>query len=130
MIICNMSNLLFNFTNFYIIVCLFSTAVNAELVAKPVILGIFLSISVFLAFKSAFLVRSLVSGIFLSASLIFFSTSDLSVSYVVFKTNPAVSMLFNLATDLSYTVFLTTSFFTILLILISRYLVYLLQFLS
>ena len=34
---------------------LLSTAVNAELVAKPVILGILLSISVILAFKSAFL---------------------------------------------------------------------------
>ena len=33
---------------------LFSTAVNAELVAKPVILGILFSISVILEFKSAF----------------------------------------------------------------------------
>ena len=49
------TNLLFNFTNFCIIVfltklltigILFSTAVNAELVAKPVILGILLSVSV------------------------------------------------------------------------------------
>ena len=32
---------------------LFSTAVNAELVARPVILGILPSISVILAFKSA-----------------------------------------------------------------------------
>ena len=31
-----------------------STAVNAELVANPVILGIFFSISVILAFKSVF----------------------------------------------------------------------------
>ena len=61
---------------------LFSTAVNAELVAKPVILGILFSISVILAFKSVFLASSLVSGIFLSASLIFFSKSDLSVSYL------------------------------------------------
>ena len=46
--------LLFSFTNFGVIVCfltkplslriLFSTAVNTELVAKPVILGILLSI--------------------------------------------------------------------------------------
>ena len=57
-----------------------STAVNIELVAKPVILGVLPSISVILAFKSVFLARSLVSGIFLSASLIFFSKSDLSVS--------------------------------------------------
>ena len=45
----------------------------------------------------------------------FFSKSDLSVSYVVFKTNLAVSMLSTLATNLSYSVFLTTSFFTTLL---------------
>ena len=52
---------------------LFSTAVNAELVAKLVILDVSPSISVILAFKSAFfLARSLVSGIFLSASLFFF----------------------------------------------------------
>ena len=41
--------------------------------------------------------------------------SDLSVSYLVFKTNPVISILFTLATNLSYTVFLTTSFFTTLL---------------
>ena len=46
-----MTNLIFHFTNFCVIVCffltkpltsdiLFSTAVNAELVAKPVILAI------------------------------------------------------------------------------------------
>ena len=76
--------------------------------AKPVILGILFSISAILAFKSVFLARSIVSGIF-------FSKSDLSVSYVVFKTNPVVSMSFTLATNLSYSVFLTTSFFTTLL---------------
>ena len=52
------SNFLLNFTNFCVIVCfltklltlgiLFSTAVNAELVAKPLILGILPSISVIL----------------------------------------------------------------------------------
>ena len=102
------TNLLFNSTNFCIIICfltrlltlgiLFSTAVNAELVAKPVMLGILLSVSVILEFKSAFLARSLVSGIFLSISLIFFSKSDFSVSYLVFKTNPVVSMLSTFAT--------------------------------
>ena len=51
---------------------------------------------------------------FLSVSLIFFSKSDLSVSYVAFKTNPVVSMLSTFVTNLSYTVFLTTSFFTLL----------------
>ena len=66
---------------------LFSTGVNAELVFKLVILGIFFSISLILAFKSAFSARSLVSGNCLSASLIFFPRSDLSVSYAVFKTN-------------------------------------------
>ena len=34
------------------------------------------------------------------------------MSYSVFKRNPLVSILFTLATNLSYTVFLTTSFFT------------------
>ena len=38
---------------------LFSTVVNAEFVAKPVILGILFFISVILAFKSVFLARSL-----------------------------------------------------------------------
>ena len=53
------SNFLFNFTNFCVIICffltklltsgiLFSTAVNAEVVAKPSILGILLSISLIL----------------------------------------------------------------------------------
>ena len=41
---------------------------------------------------------------------ILFSNSDLSVSHLFFKTNPLVSMLFTLATNLSYS-FLTTSFF-------------------
>ena len=117
-----MTNLLFNFTKFCIIITTklltlsisFPTAVNAELVAKPVILGILFSISVILTFKSVFLASSLVSGIYLYASLIFFTKSDLSVSSVVFKTN-VVSMLATFATNFSYTVFLTTSFFTTLL---------------
>ena len=37
------------------------------------------------------------------------------MSYVVFKTNPVVLMLFTIATNLSYTVFLAASFFTTLL---------------
>ena len=52
-----------------------------------------------------FLTRSLTSGIF-------FSNYVLSVWYLVFKTKSLVSILFTLATNLSYTVFLTTSFFT------------------
>ena len=118
-------NLIFNFTNFCIIICffftklltpgiLFSAAVNAELIARPVILGLLPSISVILAFKSVFQLDHLYQEFFLSASLIDFSKFDLSVSYVVFKTNPVVSMLFTLATNLSYSVFLTTSFFTTL----------------
>ena len=83
--------------------------------AQPVILSNLPSILVILAFKSVFLARLLVSGISLSVLLISFSKSDLSTSYVVFKTNPVVSMLFTLATNLSYTVCLTTSFFTIVL---------------
>ena len=34
------------------------------------------------------------------------------MSYLVFKTNPLVSTIFTLVTNLSYTVFLTLSFFT------------------
>ena len=83
-------------------------------------LGILPSVSVILVFKSVFLASSLVSGTFLSASLTFFCKSDLSVSYLVFKTNPVVSMLFTLATNLSYTVFLATSFFTTLLALLNH----------
>ena len=89
---------------------LFSTAVDAELVAKPLILGILLSISIILAFYSTFLTSPLVPRTFLSASLIFFSKFYLSVSYLVFKSNPLVSILFTFATNLSYTIFLTTSF--------------------
>ena len=44
-----------------------------------------------------------------------FSNSYVSVSYLVFRTNPLVSILFTLATNLSYTVFLTTSLFATLL---------------
>ena len=74
---------------------------------KPVILGILLSISITLEFKSVFLTGSLASGIFLFALIIFFSKSDLSALYLVFKTNPVVSILFTFATNLSCTVFLT-----------------------
>ena len=41
-----------------------------------------------------------------------FSGSVLSVFYLVFNTKSLVSILFTFATNLSYTVFLTTSFFT------------------
>ena len=57
------------------------------------------------------------SGIFFSASLIIFCGPDLSVSFLVFKTNRLVSKLFTLASNLSYTVFLTTFFTTSLSLL-------------
>ena len=70
------TNFLFNFTYFCVFFTklltsgiLFSTAVNAELVAKPVILGILLSISVILVFKSVFLTKLLKSGILFSTAV-------------------------------------------------------------
>ena len=51
---------------------LFSTAVNAELVAKPLILGILSYIKLTLVLKSVFLTKPLILGIFLSTLLIFF----------------------------------------------------------
>ena len=69
---------------------------------NPLILGILPSISVILA---VFITSPLVSGIL-------FSNSVLSVPYLVSKTNPLVSILFTFSTNLSWTVFSTTSFFT------------------
>ena len=110
-----MSKFIFNFSNFCVIICfltkllilgiLFSAVVNTAFAAKGLILDILPSIPVILVLQSVFLTRPLVSGFF-------FSNSDLSVSYLVFKTNALVAILFALTTDLSYTVFLTTSFFT------------------
>ena len=87
------SNFLFSVRYFSIIICfliklsisgiLFSTAVNAALVSKPVILYILPSISLTLAFNYAFLKSPILSGIFFSASLIVFSKSDFSVPYLV-----------------------------------------------
>ena len=62
---------------------LFSAAVNAEVVTKPLILGILPSISLTLVLKSDFSTRLLVSRIL-------FSNSALSVWYLAFKTNPLV----------------------------------------
>ena len=109
-----MIKFIFNFCNFCIIICffftrlltsgiLFSTAVNAAFAAKLLTFEILPPISVILVLQSVFLTKPLVSGILISIS-------DLSVSYLVFKTNVLVSILFTLATNLSYTVFLTTSF--------------------
>ena len=74
------------------------TPINAELVAKPLILAILFSISLILALQSVFLTSLLVSG------TLFFNPA-LSVSYLVFKTNPLVSILFTFSTNLSQTVF-------------------------
>ena len=65
-----------------------------------------------------FLTSLVVSGISLSASMSFFSKPDLSVSRLIFKAISLVSIVFTFATNLSYTVFLTTSLFTILLSLL------------
>ena len=40
------------------------------------------------------------------------------MTYLVFKKNPLISILFTLAANILYTVFLTTSFFTTLLTLL------------
>ena len=87
---------------------LFSTAVNAEIVANTRYL-------IFYFVNFSIVVCSLTSPL---ASEIFFFNFDLSVSYLVFKTNSLVSILFTFATNLSYTVFLPTSFFTTLLSLL------------
>ena len=75
-------------TNLLTLGILFSTVVNAVFVAKSLILGIF------------------------------FYDSVLSVLYLVFNTKSLVSVLLTSATDSSYVVFLTTSFFTALLSLV------------
>ena len=72
---------------------LFSTAVNAEFVAKPLILGILHSISVILALLSVFLTRPLYEEFYFL------------ILFLIFKTNALVSMLFTLATNLSCAVF-------------------------
>ena len=85
-------------TKLLILGILFSTAINSAFVAKLLMFGILPSMSVILALQSVFLTRRLVSGILIS---IF----DLSVSFLVFKTNMLVSILFTLATNLSYAAF-------------------------
>ena len=67
------SNSLFNFSNFCIIICFFLTIVvlgililtvaKTEFVAKPLILFILPSVSVMVALQSVFLTKPLVSGI-------------------------------------------------------------------
>ena len=80
---------------------LFSAVVNAVYVAKLVISGILFSNSV----SFAFLTKAVALWILLYNSV-------LSVLYLVFNTESLVSILFTLITNLSYTSFLTTPFFT------------------
>ena len=113
-------NFIFNFTNVCIVICLFtklltsgilfSTAVNSELVAKQVMLGILPFISVTLVLKSVFLTKLLISDIFLSILLILSSKSDPSFSYLFFLTQFVVSILSTFVTYLLYSFFLATSF--------------------
>ena len=92
---------------------LFSTEVNAGLVANTRYFTLYFSnFRILICFS---LTKPLALGIFLSTSLIFFSRSHLSVSYVAFKINPVVSILSTFVTNLLYSVFLITSFFTTLL---------------
>ena len=91
---------------------LFSTAINSELVAKPLILGILFSTSVILELKSAFTTKLVTLGILFSttskSSLLanplpcfsIFCIHKLSASYLVFKTNPVVSILSTFVTNL------------------------------
>ena len=67
------------------------------------------------AVKADFLAKSLTSGIFLSILLILSSKSYPYFSYLVFETKFVVSIPFTLLTNLSYSVFFTTSFLTTLL---------------
>ena len=93
---------------------LFSTTVKADFVAKSLISGILPYISVTLALKSVFLTKLVASGIFLSILSILSSKSDPSFSYLVLETNFVLSIPFTLATNLSYSVFLITSYLTTL----------------
>ena len=88
-------------TKFLTLNILFSTIVNAVFVAKLLTSGILFPNSV----SFAYLTRLLTSGIL-------FSNSILSVLYLVFNRKSVVSILFPFPTNLSYTVFLTISFFT------------------
>ena len=76
------------------------TEVSGEFVAKPLILGILLSILVILTLQFVFLTSLPVSTMLLSVSIILFSKSDLSVSYLIFQTSSLVSILFYFANNL------------------------------
>ena len=79
--------------------------------AKPLISGILFSSAV----KVDFLTKSLMSGIFFSILSILSSKSDPSFSYLFLETKFVASISFTLLTNLSYSVFFTTSFLTTLL---------------
>ena len=89
---------------------LFSTAANADFVANPLMVGIFPSTSVILVLKSVFfLTRLLTSAIFFSILSILSSKSDPSFSYLALETKFVLSIPFTLLTNLSYLAFFTTS---------------------
>ena len=89
---------------------------KADFVAKLLTSGILPSISVTFVLKSVFFLTKLVtSGIFLSILSVLSSKSHLSFSHLVLETKFVLSIPFTLATNLSYSVFLITSFLTTLL---------------
>ena len=93
------SKFLFNFSNFCIIICfltkllilgiLFSTVVNAEVVAKPVILGISFLTSFIFVLRLLLVAKLLISGILSSMFFIL-------ASYSVFSTTSLLTTLLNL----------------------------------
>ena len=98
-------------TKLLILGILFSNAFNAPFLAKPLVLDIF-----YFYFSNSCIIVCFCNK---SSSIMnFFLNSDFSVSYLVFRTNALASILFTLATNLSYKVFLATSFFTTLLSLL------------
>ena len=89
------SKFIFNFCNFYVMICffltkllalgiLFSTALNEVFIAKLLISGILFSYSE----SFAFCTKSVTLGIL-------FANSVSSLPYLVFKTKSLVSILFN-----------------------------------
>ena len=98
-------------TKLLILGILFSNAFNAAFLAKPLVLGIF-----YFYFSNSCIIVCFFNKY--SSIMNFFLNSDFSVSYLGFRTNALASILFTLATNLSHTAFLATSFFTTLLSLL------------
>ena len=92
-------------TKLLILGILFSNAFNAAFLAKPLVLGIF-----YFYFSNSCIIVCFFNKY--SSIMNFFLNSDFSVSYLGFRTNALASILFTLATNLSYTAFLATSFLT------------------